>query len=155
MSRRKIIALIFIVLGTAYSIIYTNLNIDYLIELMGDGVKNIVLFTTIASIIFATLSIISILKNKKLILLGVMLILFCGVIPGVFYFIWRPDEVHLTTNESVSSLSWVCPNCNKVNYYTYTCSCGYEKAHDKKVCSSCGAENMDNAVYCSRCGQKL
>lgn len=160
MDRKKRLALIFVPVGMVLSILSNILNYDLLSEAFLENTMVIVITISMISVIASTLAIVSILRNRKFVVLGIILIMFSSVIGGVFYFVWQEEKPVFTNSESVASVKWICPKCHSENYYNHICDCGYVKEEttfkqNDRVCSKCGFENSDDANYCSNCGNKL
>ena len=159
MDRRKILALIFIPIGMILSILNNIVNYDTLYEIFIDNTNIIIISMSVLSFIITFFAILSIRRNRKFIVIGVLLVLFSAVISGIFYFIWKEENVVKTDDGTVASISWVCPDCKKVNYYNTVCECGHIKGEEmnenENICPFCGYSNDTDAIYCVKCGKRL
>ncbi len=143
-TSRKL-ALIFVPVGTIISIIINFSLNKFYSEVLRINVSNtFLIISAIIAIIIMIIAIVSIASNSKYIFIGVLLIIFCGAIAGVFYLTWQ-EETTYESAKSVASSYWLCPKCGKRNYYGNKCACGYEK-HDNKYES--------HSWYCPKCGLK-
>ena len=169
MNKSKKTSITFILISSIINILFAFL--PYLLEEEFDN--RMLLSDIIGSsivIVLCIISIITIKRNYRSIAIGILDIIFCGILAGIFYFTWVSDSSFIVKmkNESASSISWVCPNCNKTNYYNTECSCGYKKDDNiidlkeddfsfdsEKICPFCNEENKSDAIYCTKCGNKL
>ena len=168
MNGTKIAAFIFVPFGTFISIVST-LYYNKALEVIFPGIElePINLFSVIVSIsisvLLCAIAITNLVRDKKHIAVGILLLLFTNILSGIFYLIWRVDTP--SNNESVSSVGWICPQCGRKNYYSNKCNCGYIKKDNddliidiepsKKKCPYCNHENDSDAIYCSNCGKNL
>ena len=160
----KILAYIFIPLGTIVSLFFTYYNfketIGYVIGLI------IMIATMLLSISIMIAGILSLVNQNKSIVLGVFLIICCSFLGGIFYLTWRNKTPSVDPDSSSSSLSWFCPKCGKKNYFKEECECGYIKKKDYidnnnnnnksySICRKCNHINDKDAIYCVRCGEPI
>ena len=169
MNKTKILALIFVPFGSFLSIVSIFSNREILEEIYQQmGIYNINLtpFTIISvsiTVILFIIAMTNLIRNKKHIAVGILLLLFSNLLSGIFYLIWRVEDErsYSELGQTVSSVSWICPNCGRKNYYNEVCECGTDKPielkpnKEKTICPDCLSENDKDAIYCSKCGKKL
>ena len=158
----KLLAYIFIPLGTAGTLVFTYSNFK---EVIGYTTGLIIMIAImLLSLAIMTAGILSLVNQNKSIALGVFLIIFCSGLGGILYLIWNNKTPSVDPNTSSSSLSWFCPMCGKKNYFKEVCECGYKKKEENLfvnnnvktlVCPKCGHTNDKDSLYCSNCGEKL
>ena len=83
-------ALIMIIIGFVLTII------SFISSMIIYEIYTLFIMLIVASIITFTFGMLSLKNDQKSILIGVFLILFCGVVGGILYLVWEPNkEFHI------------------------------------------------------------